>query len=993
MMSNLLHDGQQNRTTQNSGDTSAQFPHQGNTVCPSFRLSSRLPTSVVLAVFLNTFFPSFSRWLRRKAVSWIHHPKGSKQDLTKNGPSVASPGEDVLQRQDPWKGWQGTKPVVPNHLPNAADSMSQLESRIEKSIMSKLPAPAPVPMEEDGMSDRVDAVETQVKQLMIRQQQMEKNMTDAASHHGAQIAGLQSQMQVQNQQLSGKIESTQQNIQALFESKFESQMNQIRSLLSKRPRDDGMDNWRCGEGSWIKFLLCVGLLCTLGSAQFGTLLTMTLFPLGCLCLSLAHPEFVLWNFVRSAFRPGGVSKRPTAQVPWICLVLVFSALFQPCGAVRFREASHPGPSAEESSDSSFVLGCFNPSGLGGKASLIHNSLAYADLWSVTETHLSSRAMQSFRSALAFERSAFRCTGGYPAPARAHSSVAGSWKGVAVLSRHPTRKVMPHWQREIEVSSRALVAVSYICQQWVTVGTMYGELESKSYPNHAKHNNALLSAVASQVCFLSRGLRMVCGDWNVLEDSLAAFEVLKSQGFQDLQRIAHSRWATPLVNTCKGVSRRDFCFISPELQALLCAVHVTPDFWPDHAILEGHFRVPCQSFDRRVWNPPDAFPWPSSFVVDEHLWDQSTGDDNARYAQLWKGIEQVASSKSPYPVPAKCWGRGREDFTKAWKNTSVPPPKPSRQGDLQPLFSGLSFRHAQWFKQVRRFESYVRHVKSRPEACNSAHADKVWHSILQARGFAHRFRSWWASHDQRSPGAPDVCPILPPKYDVAAPMLQTMVMALRQFEKELRTSSRQYAMMRRSRNPMAIFQDIKEYDLTGGDMFVQQRQAAVSSIDPDDLCLVLEKPCEWIPGEPIYCQGQPLDWCFDHWPWQHLGFWSPWHSCWSSGLPTDLYGWCRYHAQRICSGLVGSLETPWSCPRVSMASQILQFARDTLPRHSLDWPSLDVASLRRCIRHKKTTTARGLDAVSIADLRCQTRLSVTFAGSMIMPNRQELGLLS
>jgi hypothetical protein len=44
-------------------------------------------------------------------------------------------------------------------------------------------------------------------------------------------------VQAQSQQLHGHLENQNQTIQSLFEQ----QMTQIRGLLSKRPRDEGME--------------------------------------------------------------------------------------------------------------------------------------------------------------------------------------------------------------------------------------------------------------------------------------------------------------------------------------------------------------------------------------------------------------------------------------------------------------------------------------------------------------------------------------------------------------------------------------------------------------------------------------------------------------------------------------------------------------------------------------------------------------------------------
>lgn len=66
---------------------------------------------------------------------------------------------------------------------------------------------------------------------------------------------------------------------------------------------------------------------------------------------------------------------------------VFVALLM--NGVRLGEALHPGPVTDSPGDpDSFCIGCFNPTGLAGKAAVINEYLAWGDVWSIAETHLS-----------------------------------------------------------------------------------------------------------------------------------------------------------------------------------------------------------------------------------------------------------------------------------------------------------------------------------------------------------------------------------------------------------------------------------------------------------------------------------------------------------------------------------------------------------------------------------------------------------------------------
>ena len=138
--------------------------------------------------------------------------------------------DDLLQKHDPWKGWRGPAPglpapPVPVIQPTVTESMQQMEQRIRNQVLAALPQqPAqPQPMERDDVPDRVLALEDQMQKMIGRQSALETSVSEFSSRQGAQLSAMQTQ-------LHGHIETQQQNVQAMFQS----QMEQIRSLLAKR---------------------------------------------------------------------------------------------------------------------------------------------------------------------------------------------------------------------------------------------------------------------------------------------------------------------------------------------------------------------------------------------------------------------------------------------------------------------------------------------------------------------------------------------------------------------------------------------------------------------------------------------------------------------------------------------------------------------------------------------------------------------------------------
>eukprot|EP00435_Cladocopium_sp_Y103_P009772 s2658_g2.t1 len=144
--------------------------------------------------------------------------------------------KDPWINSDPWGGYQAT--TSRGHVvPEAAEGLRQLETtlenRLKKAVMDSIPAQT-IPMERDDVPDRVCQLESQLTQLLGKHSQLEAQVAETAKAQATQIVGLQGQLQSQHQLLQGHIESSQQNIAAMFDA----QMAQIRSLMAKRPRDD-----------------------------------------------------------------------------------------------------------------------------------------------------------------------------------------------------------------------------------------------------------------------------------------------------------------------------------------------------------------------------------------------------------------------------------------------------------------------------------------------------------------------------------------------------------------------------------------------------------------------------------------------------------------------------------------------------------------------------------------------------------------------------------
>ena len=312
---------------------------------------------------------------------------------------------------------------------------------------------------------------------------------------------------------------------------------------------------------------------------------------------------------------------------------------------------------------------------------------------------------------------------------------------------------------------------------------------------------------------------------------------------------------PLQHTCKGRTRRDFFYVSPELQELLLAVDVCHDVWPDHSVLVGKFQKPALLSSVSVWPTPEPFPWPA-WHGEGIVWPGEVEDMSAAYACLWETIESSAQSVASVEVRPRMKGRASVIAPKQIRPGLTAPLKKGRKGDFQPEFFGTSVKHAQWVRQARRLQAHARLVTSR-----SAHAPlqcaEAWGAILRAKGFVPTFSAWWNDMGFKTAAAPIFCPLLPPDEQVAVELFDSVAMAVRDLEVELRRNSRQYARLRRDQNPNLVFADIRPPAVPGVDVLLQPIRAVVEDVDVDTGQVVLDHACEFQPELVIACDGVPL----------------------------------------------------------------------------------------------------------------------------------------
>ena len=161
----------------------------------------------------------------------------------------------------------------------------------------------------------------------------------------------------------------------------------------------------------------------------------------------------------------------------------------------------------------------------------------------------------------------------------------------------------------------------------------------------------------------------------------------------------------------------------------------------------------------LWKQPIPIDWKNvkRFLGDQHEnldLDQNQteskvedADSTDRYFHICRDLERVvdkALQKHNQKVLLKKQ-KGRASVTEVtWVQEFSAPPKVGRQGEPQSEFHGVDNVHAKFLRQVRRLVNYVR-ISHRSDINDSiaTHRDKLWQSIVDAKGFPPNFRQWWA----------------------------------------------------------------------------------------------------------------------------------------------------------------------------------------------------------------------------------------------------------
>ena len=465
-----------------------------------------------------------------------------------------------------------------------------------------------------------------------------------------------------------------------------------------------------------------------------------------------------------------------------------------------------------------------------------------------------------------------------------------------------------------------------------------------------------------------GPRYLAGDLNHDLDNLPVLQRLQALHFVEVQDLFQSRTGIAPKATCKGRTRRDYLFLSPELATLFVDVTIDPHAWADHATIVAKFCGGNSALKRYPWPLPQPLPWNNvqANSISTPVNFEPPVCCTRAYSQLWQSVEARVSHSlqaSGQTIHANSLGRGQR-LERHIVVGSQAPLKRGRSGEFQPRFFGLSYLHAHRLKQVRRLQSFIRlRAVTMPSSHHVEHCVSLWQAIRNAAGFSPSFQSWWETRSHVL-GDPDRVPEYPPDVQIAQAFLNAMQLEVRNLEVRLQATRKRQQQKKRSTGIAHLYASVRRDAPVPVDVLLETKQATIGEVDADLSSVVLKQPVVFDPNVPLSCNGQPLqpivitdDQIF--------------LECVDGISPGDLL--CQTKGVGKLEDVFEAFTQQWrqrwdkhADVPYSHWNNLFEFATARFGRIEAPCPTFEPDLIRAIAHSKKTKAAIGLDGVSRAD---------------------------
>ena len=479
--------------------------------------------------------------------------------------------------------------------------------------------------------------------------------------------------------------------------------------------------------------------------------------------------------------------------------------------IRIGEASTPGPCDQ------WGLGVVNVNGINGKAAQFSD--LPAGIYAVSESHLTTPGQFRFKDEIRSIGLPMQWSGGAPAPfkGKSLSSIGGKHTGVGFMTSFPYRPVTRGWQSDLFATGRIHAASFHVGSTWITGGVCYGYAWQSESQQVKDNTHALLSHLVEVVMHGVPGPKFIAGDFNQLEGQLPITQNLEQAGWQEIQNFAFRHWQVLPGPTCQHKTRKDFLYISPELQQHVLAVSNEFDRFPDHSTLLASMSFPCPLPKEPRWHKVVAIDYhslpcnPAADLQEVPIAGQSEHPSD-RLSAIFQTFENQlhhhCRSLGHQGLHPTQLGRA-SSFRRSFVCPSFAPLKKSRPGEPKPGITAESLKHKRWFTQLRRLVAYRNLVRSgKISASAQEHKVSLWRSIVHAPGFNPSFPLWW--QHQGYPRFFTFGRSTPPcDLDTASQILATMELEVRNLEALLQKARQAKAKKAHMQDVNRIFREVRK----------------------------------------------------------------------------------------------------------------------------------------------------------------------------------------
>ena len=639
--------------------------------------------------------------------------------------------------------------------------------------------------------------------------------------------------------------------------------------------------------------------------------------------------------------------------------------------MRVGEARNPGPDVQYTS---LQIGTTNPTGLRGKESLLME--AGEGIWHLSETQLSQATQASTRRAFRSLGTAcnrrVRPIFGAPAEVRTNSRWAGSWTGVLIASDFPSQQLTLPWPDGVYETGRVTTALHMVCGLPLLSAAVYGYPKSAAHPRARDQTDALLQTLTTELVLGRSGPRIICGDLNHDQHVLSELDVWRSRGWVEAQTLASERWMQAPTPTCKGVTHRDFLFLSPEAAALCHRVQVL-DHFQEHSTVVASLRVPAQAQVLHAWPRPSLVPWTD---VDIQAWQAggSHAPVEARdptewfqaFSSAWEtSLDGFVSEAPSCRLPQACHGRARRLKPQTRPEVSrIPRASRPSEVTLQNDLCGAEVKR--WFQQLRRLQSLSHALaagKTTPAAVH--YRSSLWGAILGAKGFQGGFAHWWHTRPLQAQGAPVSLPAAPPSAAAGEEIFQDFRSNFRKFEAWHLGQRAKVIRSRYDASRLAVLRDLRDDPPEQVDVLTQCRAYTVEQVDYASQTVTLHSAVDlrgtstWsLLGEPVVVE-----------PWSSRVLRIQGEVVLHVGQELEQRQTLTEVAH-IHEEFVRLWQPRWSkheFPDPSCWDRVLQFTRAHLPAGGFQLPVITREDWLAAVRRFRPQAARGPDGYAKLDL--------------------------